>query len=140
MKSDIDILVLENLKKTGIPMTLTVYDCPMKKRMLLGYEIDNSLLKTKDAAEVIPLIDRVEVIELRFYLNHHLGWFYDRTFLPRHTMAEYISIYINNFKDDYIIAMARDIINYKPLKEIRIINTMRKHSQILHSTFGLPIG
>ena len=140
MQSDRDILVLENLEKTGIPMTLTVYDCPMKKRMLLGHEIDNSLLKTREATEVIMLIDKVKIIEVRFYLNHHLGWFYNSTFLHRQTMAEDMSRYINNFKDDYILTPARDIIKYKPLKEIRILGILRKHSQILHSTFEQPIG
>ena len=103
--------------------------------MLLGYEIDNSFLKTIDPYEIIPLIKKIKIIEVRFYLNHHIGWFYDSIFLLRHTMTEDIDIYIKKFNDRYITAPARVIITHKPLKEIRVINTMRRHVQLLQASF-----
>lgn len=116
-------------------MTLTAYDGQMNKRILLGYEIDNSFLKTKDPYEIIPLIKKIKIIEVRFYLNHHIGWFYDSIFLLRHTMTEDIDIYIKKLNDRYITALARVIITHKPLKEIRVINTMRRHVQLLQASF-----
>lgn len=117
-------------------MTLTAYDAQMKKRILLGYEIDNSCLKTNDVLDIIPIIDKIKVIEVRFYLNNHIKWFYNYAFLHRHTMTEDIDRYINNLNDSYIIALARNIINYKPLKEIRVINTLQRHTKLLQTNFS----
>ena len=94
MQSDRDIIAIEKLKNTGIPMTLTVYDGQIEKQMMLGYEIDNSFLKTKDPFEIIPLVKKIKIIEVKFYLNNHIGWFYDSVFLFRHTMTEDMDIYI----------------------------------------------
>ena len=131
-----DISVLQKLKETGIPMELRVFDAPMEKERLLGYEIDNSILITKNPLEVIPLIEKVKTIEVRFYLYDRIDWFYDVIFLTHYNMEEEIMQYLDTFQEKDILYLARKIINYKRMKETRIIKILRKHSQLLNTCFN----
>lgn len=136
VQKDHDFSVLQKLKETGIPMELRVFDAPMEKRRLMGYEIDNSILITKNPLEVLPLLEKVKIIELRFYLYDRISWYYDFVFLTRHNMVEKIMQYLEKFQERHILYLAREIVNYKRMKETRIIKILRNHSQLLNINFN----
>ena len=102
----------------------------------MGYEIDNSILITKNPLEVLPLLGKVKIIELRFYLYDRISWYSDVVFLTRHNMAEKIMQYLEKFQERHILYLAREIVNYKRMKETRIIKILRNHSQLLNINFN----
>ena len=129
--SNLDILLLEKLKETNIPIFVKAYDKPIKWRLFLGEEIDNSIFFTKELLDVFPLLDRIRTIEIGFRLNSHVDWAYQSVNLHRNRMTFDLQKFIDYFNDDAKRSVAQRINEYFRIKESKLIDIFNRHTSLL---------
>lgn len=135
MADDPDKLLLEKIKETNIPLYIKVYDKPIEWRLLLGEEIDNSILSTKDLRQVIPLLDRISTIEIRFRLNDNVDWAYEHVYLHRNKMTADLKNFLEFFNDDVKQRVAQRINAYFHIKESELIGIFNQHTSLLQEHY-----